>query len=218
MLINNSVSAIVGVVPFVGDILLAQFKANYRNAALLEEFLRIRGEVYLKMKAEGKDVIQAGAPKPKTKREGSGKGKGKEKTKQTAAVDSKNEKVDLGGGKEAPIPKGTSKSDVEQIKPGAGLEEGEVISHEKPTPATSEPASDEKTQVNAPDAKSRPPAEARSSNGKAQEKRKLSFSLWRGKGNGKGKQAHDGGRFVEDLTDNKEGAAGTSANQSSSTA
>ncbi|KAH8835648.1 hypothetical protein DL96DRAFT_1575061 [Flagelloscypha sp. PMI_526] len=44
MLLNNLVSAGVGVVPFVGDVILAAYKANSRNAALLEEFLRIRGE------------------------------------------------------------------------------------------------------------------------------------------------------------------------------
>lgn len=48
MLLNNAVSAAVGFVPLVGDIVLAVFKANSRNAALLEEFLRIRGEEFLK--------------------------------------------------------------------------------------------------------------------------------------------------------------------------
>ncbi|KAH9945442.1 uncharacterized protein BXZ73DRAFT_96431 [Epithele typhae] len=40
MLLNNAVSAAVGLIPFVGDIVLATYKANSRNAALLEEFLR----------------------------------------------------------------------------------------------------------------------------------------------------------------------------------
>lgn len=48
MLLNNAVSAGVGFVPLVGDIILAQYKANSRNAALLEEFLRIRGEEFLR--------------------------------------------------------------------------------------------------------------------------------------------------------------------------
>lgn len=47
MLTNNAVSAAVGFVPIVGDVVLAAFKANSRNAALLEEFLRIRGEEFL---------------------------------------------------------------------------------------------------------------------------------------------------------------------------
>ena len=50
MLFNNAVSAGVGFVPFVGDVLLAVYKANSRNAALLDEFLRIRGSEFLKMR------------------------------------------------------------------------------------------------------------------------------------------------------------------------
>ncbi|KAI0071989.1 hypothetical protein K474DRAFT_1668362 [Panus rudis PR-1116 ss-1] len=52
MLVNNAISAGVGLVPFVGDIVLAAFKANSRNAALLEEYLRIRGEEFLKANNE----------------------------------------------------------------------------------------------------------------------------------------------------------------------
>ncbi|KAI0956302.1 hypothetical protein AcV7_006738 [Taiwanofungus camphoratus] len=52
MLANNAVSVVVGLVPLAGDIVLAVFKANSRNAALLEEFLRIRGEESLKAEAE----------------------------------------------------------------------------------------------------------------------------------------------------------------------
>lgn len=50
MLFNNAVSAGVGLVPFVGDVLLAVYKANSRNAALLDEFLRIRGAEFLKLR------------------------------------------------------------------------------------------------------------------------------------------------------------------------
>ncbi|KAF8150915.1 hypothetical protein B0H34DRAFT_631699, partial [Crassisporium funariophilum] len=49
MLLNNAISTGVGFVPIVGDLVLAIYKANSRNAALLEEFLRIRGDEYLKM-------------------------------------------------------------------------------------------------------------------------------------------------------------------------
>ena len=52
MLLNNAVSAAVGFIPFAGDIVLAMFKANSRNAALLEEFLRIRGDEFLKATAQ----------------------------------------------------------------------------------------------------------------------------------------------------------------------
>ncbi|EIN04016.1 hypothetical protein PUNSTDRAFT_123065 [Punctularia strigosozonata HHB-11173 SS5] len=51
MLVNNLVSAGVGLVPLVGDVVLAQWKANSRNALLLEEFLRIRGEEFLAQQA-----------------------------------------------------------------------------------------------------------------------------------------------------------------------
>ncbi|KAJ7481577.1 hypothetical protein FB451DRAFT_1338314 [Mycena latifolia] len=37
---------------WLGDVALAAFKANSRNAALLEEFLRIRGEEFLKLQAD----------------------------------------------------------------------------------------------------------------------------------------------------------------------
>lgn len=50
MLFNNAVSAGIGFVPFVGDVLLAVYKANSRNAALLDEFLRVRGSEFLKIR------------------------------------------------------------------------------------------------------------------------------------------------------------------------
>lgn len=50
MLLNNAISAGVGFVPFVGDVILAIYKANSRNAALLDEFLRIRGAEFLKLR------------------------------------------------------------------------------------------------------------------------------------------------------------------------
>jgi len=52
MLATNAASALMGLIPFAGDIALAAFKANSRNAALLEEFLRIRGQEFLKVQAE----------------------------------------------------------------------------------------------------------------------------------------------------------------------
>jgi len=52
MLLNNVVSVVVGVVPVAGDVVMAMYKANSRNAMLLEEFLRIRGEEYLRLQAE----------------------------------------------------------------------------------------------------------------------------------------------------------------------
>jgi hypothetical protein len=52
MLMNMAVAAGIGWVPVAGDIAIAIFKANSRNAALLEEFLRIRGEEFQKLKEE----------------------------------------------------------------------------------------------------------------------------------------------------------------------
>ncbi|KAG0702829.1 hypothetical protein DFH29DRAFT_919959 [Suillus ampliporus] len=52
MLLNNAISALSGLVPVAGDVVMAVFKANSRNAALLEEFLRIRGDEFLKLQAE----------------------------------------------------------------------------------------------------------------------------------------------------------------------
>ena len=71
MLLNNAVSAAVGLVPFVGDVVLAMYKANSRNAALLEEFLRIRGEEFLKMQAgrAASDDAQQAALRPGAGRE-----------------------------------------------------------------------------------------------------------------------------------------------------
>ncbi|TFY69236.1 hypothetical protein EVG20_g3231 [Dentipellis fragilis] len=42
MLLNLALATSVGLVPIVGDILLAVYRANSRNAALLEEYLRVR--------------------------------------------------------------------------------------------------------------------------------------------------------------------------------
>ena len=68
MLVNNAVSAGVGLVPIVGDIVLAMYKANSRNAALLEEYLRVRGEEFLKPEEErkqnAKDVKPGAGRKP----------------------------------------------------------------------------------------------------------------------------------------------------------
>jgi len=104
MLINNAISAGAGLIPFVGDIVLASFKANSRNANLLEEFLRIRGAEYLKIVTEGGEAYQVGTQKKKVN--------GKEIGTTTSKV---------------VAPKGTTKADAEQIKPGAGKKTGEVV-------------------------------------------------------------------------------------------
>ena len=57
LLLNNAVAAALGFVPLLGDIGVAIYKTNSRNAALLEEFLRIRGAEYLRREA----IAQSGA-------------------------------------------------------------------------------------------------------------------------------------------------------------
>jgi hypothetical protein len=220
MLVNNAISGLVGFVPFAGDIIIAQFKANSRNAALLEEFLRIRGEVYLEMLAEGKPVRQIGAPKPdKDKKKGKkgkstekdkekdtekNKEKNKEKSKEKsddkpvkaegdAAKKEKGDKVaDVGSGTEAVIPE-RSQSDVEQIRPGAGLQEGEVIPDEN---LLAVPPGDDTASVNtsAPASEVAHTNQPAPANGKQAGKRKLSFPTWRGRG-----KSTNQGRFVENL-------------------
>lgn len=83
MLFNNAISAFSGVVPVVGDVVVAVYKANSRNAMLLEEFLRIRGEEYLKLQAEKEDEVRSGRT----------------------------------------LASGVSQRDMEQVKPGAGMNE-----------------------------------------------------------------------------------------------
>jgi len=87
MLVNNAISAGIGFVPVVGDVLLAVWKANSRNAALLEEFLRIRGEEFLR--------LESGQP--------------------------------ISSEATASTSKAVNRSDVEQVKPGAGTVPGEVV-------------------------------------------------------------------------------------------
>lgn len=57
-------ATVIGLVPVLGDVGIAMFKTNFRNAALLEEFLRIRGEEFLKAQAERVEdpsVVKPGA-------------------------------------------------------------------------------------------------------------------------------------------------------------
>jgi hypothetical protein len=61
---NQAIATVIGFVPIVGDIGIAVFKTNSRNAALLEEYLRIRGEEFLKAQAdrvEDPEVVKPGA-------------------------------------------------------------------------------------------------------------------------------------------------------------
>ncbi|KAH9475721.1 hypothetical protein JR316_0011280 [Psilocybe cubensis] len=97
MMVNNAVSAGVGFVPVAGDVFVGAFKANSRNVALVEEFLRIRGEEFIKM---------GGVAEEEAKKGWFGTLKGRQKA--TAPV--------------APM----SPQDVEQVKPGAGMSGDEM--------------------------------------------------------------------------------------------
>ncbi|WWC92385.1 uncharacterized protein L201_007342 [Kwoniella dendrophila CBS 6074] len=57
MLVNNAISAGLGFIPIAGDIFLAAWKANSRNAHLLEEFLKIRGQELLAAQGQGPSGI-----------------------------------------------------------------------------------------------------------------------------------------------------------------
>ena len=64
MLGNQAFATAIGFVPVMGDIAIAAFKTNSRNSALLEEYLRIRGEEFLKAqtdRVEDPEVVKPGA-------------------------------------------------------------------------------------------------------------------------------------------------------------
>lgn len=64
MLFNQVITCICGMVPIVGDLVVAIFGCNARNVALLEEYLAIRGAENLKAKADRRydpEVIKPGA-------------------------------------------------------------------------------------------------------------------------------------------------------------
>ncbi|KAG6907998.1 hypothetical protein DXG01_006533 [Tephrocybe rancida] len=56
MVFHNLVGAGVGLIPFVGDVMVAVYKPNSRNAALLEEMLRIRGQEFARIQA-GEGIV-----------------------------------------------------------------------------------------------------------------------------------------------------------------
>lgn len=90
MLFHIVVGAGVGFIPAIGDVLVAVYKPNSRNAGLLTEFMRVRGEEYMRLQA-GEAVVVSGS----------------------SQVDSEG--------------RGLSEDDQEQVKPGAGLAEGEIV-------------------------------------------------------------------------------------------
>ena len=77
MLANNLISATIGFIPLLGDVLLAVYKANSRNAALLEAFLRERAAEIQKELEQAQQAAQqltdaqAHEQRPVPKKEGS---------------------------------------------------------------------------------------------------------------------------------------------------
>jgi len=59
MLLNNAVSAGLGFIPVLGDFGLAAWKANSRNALLLESYLALRGQEYMKQQQNGTGFTDA---------------------------------------------------------------------------------------------------------------------------------------------------------------
>jgi hypothetical protein len=124
MLVNNAISASVGVIPFIGDVVLALYKANSRNAALLEEFLRIRGEVYLKLASEGRDPEKIAAEAKAEIKTGKGK---KDETTVKKGESAKGKEKEKEKEKTLEVAPGITKGDVGRVQPGAGKKSGEVI-------------------------------------------------------------------------------------------
>ncbi|TFK27182.1 hypothetical protein FA15DRAFT_666682 [Coprinopsis marcescibilis] len=116
MMLNNAFSFAISFIPFVGDVILAVFKANSRNAALLEEYLRIRGEEYLKLNPKGSEI------QPK-KNGWFGAFGSKKNTPPTAAQASSSTPQTVA----TSAPSGLSKHDAHQIKPGSGVQPGESV-------------------------------------------------------------------------------------------
>ncbi|EJD06334.1 uncharacterized protein FOMMEDRAFT_16946 [Fomitiporia mediterranea MF3/22] len=81
MLFNNALSAGIGFIPVVGDVGLAVLKANSRNALLLEEYLRIRGEEFLKLQQQNDDDGDKPREDPENVKPGAGRAKGEKVTK-----------------------------------------------------------------------------------------------------------------------------------------
>ena len=64
MLGNQAIATVIGLAPVIGDVGIAVYKTNFRNAALLEEYLCIRGEEFQKAQADRNEdpaVVKPGA-------------------------------------------------------------------------------------------------------------------------------------------------------------
>ncbi|KAK1923215.1 hypothetical protein DB88DRAFT_494271 [Papiliotrema laurentii] len=59
MIANNTVSFGLGLIPIIGDVGLAAWKANSRNAHLLEAYLTIRGQEYLASLGQAQSALDS---------------------------------------------------------------------------------------------------------------------------------------------------------------
>lgn len=63
MILNLAISAAIGIVPIIGDVLIASYRANVRNARLLENFLHLRGERVAKGGSRTAPAVSEKGPK-----------------------------------------------------------------------------------------------------------------------------------------------------------
>jgi hypothetical protein len=119
MVFNSAVGVGVSFVPIVGDVVLAVWKANSRNAVLLEEFLRIRGAEWLEEQQRQQAEREEEAERARERREASGDATAISTT--TATEEEKKKKKKKGWSGMLLRWRGTSESD----KPGSGTQPDE---------------------------------------------------------------------------------------------
>lgn len=62
MMFNIIIDFVIGLVPFLGDLADAVYRANTRNAMLLEEHLREKGKKYLRQSGQPMPAIDPSSP------------------------------------------------------------------------------------------------------------------------------------------------------------
>ncbi|KAG0146317.1 hypothetical protein CROQUDRAFT_657471 [Cronartium quercuum f. sp. fusiforme G11] len=89
MLLNQAVATTIGLVPVVGDLLMAVWKVNSRNAALFEDFLIARGKANLEPTTIGATVTAGETSRllDKSKKPGYIDGKTGERAGKTSGLD-----------------------------------------------------------------------------------------------------------------------------------
>ncbi|TFK62045.1 hypothetical protein BDN72DRAFT_849123 [Pluteus cervinus] len=133
---NNLVSVGVGAVPVVGDVVLAIWKANSRNVALLEGYLRERGEEYLRLSGEGEGVVKFGVGGVLVEEEGQEDGEGHVEGSEGTGTGTAGPSTASGSKKKN---KKSNYVDKKHLRPGHGLKKGEVIPGSELPPAATQP-------------------------------------------------------------------------------